>query len=381
MRADIKQNCDCALCKNNHDFTMPNELLSNLQAGKVAVFAGAGVSTESKTVLNTTFYESIAGELGIENSSFTFPELMEQYCARPNGRFNLLRNIKGRFDTIDSFPELNKTATRFHQELSTFFSIKNIITTNWDTYFEKHCGATPFVSDPDLAFWDVADRKVLKIHGSITNFGSIVATTSDYKKCEKNLRYGLIGAQLKSILATQTVVFVGYSFTDSDFSYIYRYVKSQMKDLHKQSYVVTPFANEAEKFRRAGLLPIVTDGSYFFQQVKAHAIADGVMLSDENFIEAEILLDTIRREHHRLHKTIKAIDFPQLIFAATYQDGMMHSLERAIEMRGTGLYSSAHRIRSSVGAYGDIQKEKLSQKRYDDVSYIEGYINGAMSRP
>lgn len=349
--------------------------MGELLSGNVTVFAGAGISTEARSVLKSNFYASVAAEAQHTGLLLPFPELMEEYCRQPNGRFKLLKKIKDRFDHIDSFPELTRSATHFHRELGTFFPIRNIITTNWDTYFEQFCKATPFVTDPDLAFWEAADRRVLKIHGSVTNFGSIVATTSDYEKCQERLNSGIIGGFLKTILATQTVIFIGYSLSDSDFSAIYEFVKAQMNSLHRQAYVVTPFAEDCEKFRAAGFIPIQTDGTFFFAQVKAHAVAQGVMLDDEIYDAASELFDIVLMEHGLLHKAIKVIDYPEVIFAASYQDGMIHALERAINMRGTGQYSHRCRITGVVHAYLKLQKEKLRDGIYEDVAYIEGYIN------
>lgn len=368
--------CDCALCKNNHEFEISNELMMELLSGNVAIFAGAGISTETRNVYKTTFYETIANEINKREPCQAFPELMEEYCSLPNGRLKLLYRIKERFDNIDSFPELTQSATRFHRELGTLFPIRTIITTNWDTYFEDYCRATPFVTDPDLAFWEAADRRVLKIHGSVTNYGSIVATTKDYQKCHDRLTSGIIGATLKTILATRTVIFIGYSLSDSDFSAIYEFVQSQMNDLHKQAYVVTPFIDDCEKFRSAGLIPIQTDGTYFIKQVKSHAVAQKYLLDDDIFDSAAKLLCCVRDEHRLLHDAIKASQYPEMIFAAFYQDGLMHALGRAIEMRGSGQYSHHCRLIGVIEKYLELQKEKLKRHVYEDVSYIEGYING-----
>jgi len=371
-----RRSCDCVLCKNNHDFAIGDELMGELLRGNVTIFAGAGISTETRSVLKNTFYESVANEIGKGEPYPSFPELMEEYCRQPNGRLNLLNRIKERFDHIDSFPELTRSATRFHQELGTFFPIRNIVTTNWDTYFEEYCKATPFVTDPDLAFWEAADRRVLKIHGSVTNYGSIVATTTDYQQCQDRLTYGLIGAILKTILATQTVVFIGYSLSDSDFSAIYEFVKAQMNSLHKQAYVVTPFVEDCEKFGAAGFIPIRTDGSYFIAQVKAHAVEQGDLLDDDIFDSAQELLYSVQDEHELLHDTVKVPAFPEVIFAASYQDGLMHALERAIEMKGSGKYSHRCEVIGVANAYLKLQKEKLKRGAYEDVAYIDGYING-----
>jgi len=209
---DEQRTCECEVCKYDFEFELKRDLLNDFLGGKVTIFAGAGISTESKRVLKATLREGIAYELKLDPSNLTFPELMDKFCDQPNGRLKLLKTIKERFDHIHSFPELARTATNFHRELATFFPARNIVTTNWDTYFEEYCNATAFVTDPDLAFWEAASRRVLKIHGSIANFGSIVATTEDYEKCKGRLDIGLLGGLLKTILATQTVVFVGLPF-------------------------------------------------------------------------------------------------------------------------------------------------------------------------
>lgn len=370
-----KRNCECEVCKYDLEFALSEDLLTDFLSGNVTIFAGAGISTESKRVLKRTFYESIADELGLDTSTLTFLQLMDKYCEQPNGRLKLLMAIKERFKHIDSFPELSGTATKFHEELATFFQVKNIVTTNWDTYFERYCNATPFVADPDLAFWDAASRRVLKIHGSIANFGSIVATTADYEKCKSRLDIGLLGGLLKTMLATQTVVFIGYSLSDPDFLSIYEFVRERMNSLHKQAYAVTPFKEQTKELERAGLIPIITDGTYFLKQIKKHAVNKRAMLDDGLYEAASDLLDRVNREHYRLHCKVKVKDHPELIYAASYQDGMVHALGRAVNMRCTGEYSNGPRSHRVMHAYLQRRQQKLRARNYEDVAYIDGYVN------
>lgn len=375
---DKSVKCDCIICREHHAFDMPPDLLNDFLTGKIALFAGSGISTENRKVLKFTFYEDIACEIGKLDSSLSFPDLMEEYCRLPNGRYKLLEKIRGRFQHIKSFPELERVATRFHKELATFFPQKTIVTTNWDTYFEEYCDATPFVTDEDLTFWNSSERKVLKVHGSITNYGSIVATSTDYKNCSKALEKGIVGSILKTILATQTIVFIGYSLSDNDFINIYNFVLKQMKGLHKQAYIITPFGNEREKFEKMGIIPIITDGTYFINQIKQHAINEGTLLSDNIYPDASFILEKVYYEHHKIHKNLSCFDHPQIIYASFYQDGMIHALERAIQLRSSGEYSNWCNIRNVIGSYLRSQKEKLKDKIYEDVAYIKGYINSLM---
>ena len=373
--ANSNASCDCIFCKQNHDIEPEQDLLEAVVSGDTALFAGAGISTESRTVFPFNFYEMVAKETGVDDEGLTFPEMMDHLCNQVNGRYKLIRLLKSRFDTIDSFPELYQTATTFHRELATLHPINTIITTNWDTYFEDNCRATPFITDKDLAFWDDAKRRVLKLHGCIRSYGSLVANSEDYQKCEDYLDKGILGSTLKTIIATRTIVFVGYSMRDQDFRSIYELVKRQMEGMHKQAYIVTPFEKEAEDFKKEGLIPIITSGSHFIRELKKHAQSYGAMLPDSIYDDALELRKTLELEHRRLHDSLSAADHPQIIFSAFYQDGMIHALDRVLNLRGSGEYSHSCTLTAAIHTYLDIQKTKRKQKRYDDVAYIEGYIN------
>ena len=174
----------CEICKKKLSFEFPDEVFNACKAGRVVIFAGAGISTETANVFPFSFYEDAKRELNIKkDGNISFSELMNQYCKKFHGKKALLNKIKDRIDYVKSFPELYRQATGFHQELSTIYQIQEIITTNWDSFFEEECGAIPFVTPEDFAFWECPGRKVFKIHGSINNLGSIVVTKEDYRKC------------------------------------------------------------------------------------------------------------------------------------------------------------------------------------------------------
>ncbi len=53
------------------------------------------------------------------------------------------------------------------------------------------------MSPQDFVFWNLPGRKVVKLHGSVSRYESIVASAEDYVRCGKALRAGLIGSALK----------------------------------------------------------------------------------------------------------------------------------------------------------------------------------------
>ena len=96
----------CAFCSNFHQFEIPDHLLDQLKQGNVVIFAGAGISTETRNAFRCTFYDEIHAELRLSPKNRPpFPELMSTYCKRPDGRRDLLEKLRTRLLYIASFPE------------------------------------------------------------------------------------------------------------------------------------------------------------------------------------------------------------------------------------------------------------------------------------
>ncbi|MDD2619042.1 MAG: SIR2 family protein [Syntrophomonadaceae bacterium] len=375
MHIEGKGNCECKFCMQQKSFDLPKETIEAAKRGDLVIFSGAGVSTESRTVYNHSLYEDVKYELGItENLSFS--KLMSKYCNNTNGRINLLKKIKCRFDYVSSFPELQRRASSFHRELSSIYMINEIITTNWDDLFERYCGAIPIVTPEDFVFWNLPERKVLKIHGSINNFGSIIATEEDYNKCYNTLNTGLIGSSLKMMLATKYVIFCGYSFGDEDFNSIYNSLLKEMNGLMPHAYIVTLDDNALEKFRDINLTPIITDATYFVSNLKNILIDDSLIIPDEILDSVPLMLHKVQTEHDLLSAVFNIKEHPEVVFSLCYQDGLIHAFERIMARRNTGEYSDPYRISRIINSYFKWKSQKLKKKLYHDVAYMEGYING-----
>lgn len=372
-----KYNKNCMISINYKDFELPDEILNAAKEEKLVLFCGSGISTEQKNVLPYSFYTSIQDELGISNTNLPFSETMQMYCNQPNGRRKLIKKIHERFQYIKSFPELELFATMFHRELADMYFIKTIITTNWDTYFEDYCSAIPITIPEDFVFWDLGERCVLKIHGSINNIGTIVATKEDYKKCEKNLERNIIGATLKTILANNTVVFIGFSFGDEDFMSILNYLKSELKDYLPHIYVVTIDETLEEKLNYINSTCIVTDGTYFLHKLKNKMIEDNYM---ENCgIISEIYdMRTLLNNYHCECFNIDINKYPELVYCIAYQDGIFHAFDRFFSMYSTGKYNIPNWLLSTIIKYNEIVDEKLHVGNYWDYSYFKGYMIGLM---
>lgn len=369
--------CLCVFCKRKKEFDIPSELADRFVSGRVVLFAGAGVSTEAKDVAPNTFYQTIEYILGDSISGRSFPDLMEAYCQTPAGRTGLITELIKHFEYIYSHKEIFDQATRFHRELATFTAIDTIVTTNWDTYFEDECAATPFVDDRDTALWEAAPRKVLKLHGTISNFGSIVATRSDYAKCAKRLNQGALGKLLTSLLATRSTVFIGYSLRDEDFLQIYRAVRKDLESFHHQAYFVAPQISDADQTRlkELGLHLIETDGQFFIAELKKHAQSNSCLCEDTMYEGVADLLSEVCDAHDWLHSKYSLTKHPQVLFCSWYHDGIQHALDKILRLRKTGKSSDLHRLIGIATSYEHFSRRLRQDRRYGDAAYCSGYSN------
>lgn len=366
----------CARCERRRPFTLPPELLEAVKRGEVVLFAGAGVSTEARSILPKTLYEEACADLGLESTNgLAFADLMTRYCNQTDGRARLLRRIRDRFDYIGSFPELYRDATEFHAELATLYMLDTVVTTNWDDYFELECGATPFVTADDFAFWNVPGRKVVKFHGSVSRYGSLVATRKDYERCYRRLVTGLIGSTLRHFLATRTILYAGFSFRDDDILRVHRALTREMAGVRPNAYIITLDQSEDARLRQLGLTPIYTDATYFLEELKARLVKDDAMIPDKQLDGLRQALSAVRQRQLELFDVMSVSEHPDLIVCVSYQDGLKHGFERMLALRNTGQYSDAHKVHRKSHSYAALRKEAVKARRYDNVAYIDGYIN------
>lgn len=372
-----KPNEYCAVCKDFHDFVLPDDLFKALVSNELVIFAGAGVSTENKKVFPSTLYEEILRELGYSSSeAVSFSGAMSEYCKKVGGKQELINRIRARIDYAHSFPELYNSATRFHQQLAKIPCIKEIVTTNWDDFFGTECHANPFTYEQDMPFWDKTTRKVLKLHGSINNLGSIVVTTEDYEERYQSLNSGLVGSQLKLLIANRKLVFIGYSFGDEDFNRIYSFVRGQLRDYIKKPYIVTLDELNDRKWRMLGLEPIYTAGEYFLQVLMHKLELKGCIIPSLRVSGIYKELKAITKEHLKLAKDINPFEQPEVIFCLSYQDGVIHAFEHFLHHVDYGESLCKINIHRTIMSYDDLIRGKRKSRKWYDVAYLVGYMNG-----
>ncbi len=139
------------------------------------------------------------------------------------GEYEYIKKIKS------FFPSENIIIQKTHSLLVKLFP-QNIITTNWDVVIEK-------AIDNEMALYDIvrndrelinttSNRKLIKMHGDI-EIGNIIFKEDDY--LEYSQKFPLVENYVKSILSTNTVIFLGYSYNDINLKYITKWIHNSSK--------------------------------------------------------------------------------------------------------------------------------------------------------
>lgn len=128
---------------------------------------------------------------------------------------------------------------------------RRIATTNFDTLLEealREDGKAPIVvvRDAQIPTTSLPGRTVIyKLHGDIATPERIVITHRDYQKVP--LTEGM-ETELKSLLLKNSILFVGYSLSDPDFSRVIELCRSILGQAIPKSYVVVPGAEKDALF-------------------------------------------------------------------------------------------------------------------------------------
>ena len=155
---------------------------------------------------------------------------------------------------------------------------------------------------------------------------------------------------------------------------IYNFVKKSIGDFHKQSYIITPFENESKRFEELGFKSIITDGTYFIEEVKKRAIKEKNLLPDKIYDEVEWLLNLLHIEHNKICENINIKEYPHIIYTLAYQDGMIDGLERALNYKSSGEYSHPCYLDRISDMYSKMMDENIKNNgKLEDICYLDGY--------
>lgn len=235
-----------------------DELLQAAQTGKLVIFAGAGVSMSPPVKLPN--FDDLVDQikdrvdpgnyLRLRKSDAETPEQYLGYLNRQNK--NVKKACSNLIDPGGSFDEL-------HAKIMGLFIGENpvrIVTTNFDDCFENALDKADrtykrYIA-PALPLGTNVDGLV-HLHGVYDEINSMVLTAEDYGSAY--VSDGWSSRFLVKLFTSYTVLFVGYSCSDTPVDYLTRSISSEIAG---RSYVLCK-EDDVDNWSTRGVKPIVFD--------------------------------------------------------------------------------------------------------------------------
>lgn len=198
-----------------------DSIITAQENDNLTVFIGAGFSkfSETATIKFPSWGElMIALKNDLNTQETDFLKIAQLYYLE-FGEYKLYQKLR-------EFVPLHAEPSDLHLQVFQLLKPKYVITTNWDNLLEKT------VSNNGL-FYDVikteADliksnlpKKLIKVHGSFDTH-NIVFKEDDY--LNYSINNPIFDNFLKHILSTTTVLFLGYSYSDSNLKQIIKWIE------------------------------------------------------------------------------------------------------------------------------------------------------------
>lgn len=230
-------------------------IVDAMNQDKLIIFVGAGVSKNSGLPNWGELIEEFKDELNLddENDYLKIP----QYYFDTFGQQKYLDKIIEIFDRHS-----HATSNDIHDQIYEI-NPKHIITTNYDALIEdrmNHAIKKYEVIKEDLDIpYSLSGNYIIKMHGDISK-KNFVLKEDDYFNYEN--QYQMISTLIKSLIMNNTILFIGYSLSDSTFNSIFRLINNYFGSNAKNAYFYTATKTSSvrtEYYNRKGIKVLTND--------------------------------------------------------------------------------------------------------------------------
>ncbi len=198
----------------------------------LSIFAGSGISTESKLPK----WGDLINEL--QKCLYGDTKKNEDYLVLAEKFYNQFGE-SFYYQTLKSLIPDSAKKNDLHLGIVKL-NIKNLITTNWDNLFEQAINEEGrffniIKNDKDIGS-STGFAKFIKMHGSLDE-NNIVFKEQDYLEYSNN--FPLIENYIKGVFSTDTVILLGYSLSDQNVKQIISWVNSHSKSVKPIYFIKT----------------------------------------------------------------------------------------------------------------------------------------------
>ena len=303
----------CAMNKS----LVPPHLIDDIVTNNSVLFVGAGVGAPDLPS-GRQLAEELLQMAGYVGELMPLAEAAQYYCQHCDGgqRRRLMRFLRKRLLSC-------RYPTKAQRLVASIPYFKSIVTTNYDLLLDRALNVTPIVEDSDLAYWVEGERQLVKLHGCITRPNTIVITKEDYAKFLAHRLNGLLCSHLRSLMATRTVIFIGYGLDDYNFRVINEQVTDEVKGAQGQSYAVqlNPNIDDVEYWGKKGISIIAVTAEDFLSAIQLNLVSQNLLVDP---IQLSVVMEERRRVVARYQRA-ESVESPYML-QVSYQDGVLEAL-------------------------------------------------------
>jgi len=217
------------------DLTIPKDLVEQLSKGNCVLFVGAGISMgQGGLPGGGQLAKELAERCNYPGDDFPLDRVAQYYADKKKSKADMLKYVCQRIR------EARQEPMETHRLIAAL-PFKVIVSTNYDCLIERALEAAgrPFnviVTDKQVGSWDEGVVNLLKIHGCISQWESIVITRDDYREFFE--RRPNIANILSAEAARRLLLFVGHGLRDDNLDRIYTQVTRTLAEFCLNSYAV-----------------------------------------------------------------------------------------------------------------------------------------------
>lgn len=187
---------------------------------KLVIVVGAGVSMLSNFPSWKEVIDRFSGPFSEQKERYS----QSEYLRIPQKYYNL-RGHKEYYDLLREIFDRDLQSNKIHDEILNLNPI-HLITTNYDDLLEKAIDARGLFYDVIAKDEEVSQTRtkhfLIKMHGDVKH-QNVVLKENDYLSYSSQFR--LIETMVKSIIASNITLFIGYSLNDRNMKLILNWVK------------------------------------------------------------------------------------------------------------------------------------------------------------
>ena len=314
------------------------EYAEQLKCGKASLFIGSGISRKAgyanwKDVLRDCAEEI---ELNVDAEQQDLITLAEYYV-RDKQRTKITQTI------AEFFSDKKGAPVKVHEIIS-HLPVNSIWTTNYDTLIERSLKAA------DISYSVITDDKsytnldrsaqviVHKIHGDVGNADKCIITRKDYENFEKD--HDIVLSELKGEMCTNSFLFLGYGFKDTDIQHILSKIRLAYEENHPQRHYCILEKVKSEDYS--------SEEEYKYKQKKQeHHVADM-----QSYGINVVLVDSYDQIEDILTEIKVRVHINDVLICGAYEDGTRNKDNRIAplaEKLSTELIAKGYRIFTGYG--------------------------------